>query len=146
MAEKADKKQEKNTIGRIMYVFYIFGLIGALLLVGQLIRIQVFFKPDPAIEAELTPSVTKDLMQPERGAILAQDGRKLAISFTSYVIAMDCSVLKDEFRKDSRNGAETTLPWRMRIYITSFETIEVHPTFFYESPCICCVLYLFSKL
>ena len=30
-------------------------------------------------------------------------------------------------------GAETTLPWRMRIYITSFETIEVHPTFFYES-------------
>ena len=30
-------------------------------------------------------------------------------------------------------GTETTLPWRMRIYVTSFETVEVHPTFFYES-------------
>ena len=30
-------------------------------------------------------------------------------------------------------GTETTLPWRMRVYITATETIEVHPTFFYES-------------
>lgn len=111
MAEKADKKQGKDNIGRIMYVFYILGLIGAIVLVGQLIRIQVFFKPDPAIEAELTPSVTKDLMQPERGAILAHDGRKLAISFTSYVIAMDCSVLKDEFKKDTKDGAAKESEW-----------------------------------
>lgn len=30
-------------------------------------------------------------------------------------------------------GAETTLPWRMRINFAYGETIEVHPTFFYES-------------
>ena len=30
-------------------------------------------------------------------------------------------------------GAETTLPWRMQLWNTPMTTIEVHPTFFYES-------------
>ena len=30
-------------------------------------------------------------------------------------------------------GAETTLPWRMRLWASATEYIEVHPTFFYES-------------
>ena len=30
-------------------------------------------------------------------------------------------------------GAETTLPWRMRLFISEYQAIEVHPTFFYES-------------
>ncbi len=30
-------------------------------------------------------------------------------------------------------GGETTLPWRMRLWTSTTEFIEVHPTFFYES-------------
>ena len=30
-------------------------------------------------------------------------------------------------------GAETTLPWRMRLWVSQYQSIEVHPTFFYES-------------
>lgn len=30
-------------------------------------------------------------------------------------------------------GAQTTLPWRMRLWTSATQTIEVHPTFFYES-------------
>lgn len=30
-------------------------------------------------------------------------------------------------------GAETTLPWRMRLWIGATQSVEVHPTFFYES-------------
>ena len=30
-------------------------------------------------------------------------------------------------------GAETTLPWRMRLWTSATEYVEVHPTFFYES-------------
>lgn len=30
-------------------------------------------------------------------------------------------------------GAETTLPWRMRLWTSASTFIEVHPTFFYES-------------
>ena len=94
-----------------MYLFYILFLIGAVVLVGQLIRVQVFFKPDKAIESKLTPSVTKDIMRPARGAILARDGRMLAISFPSYTIAMDPTVLKDEFARDAQNGREREQEW-----------------------------------
>ena len=48
MAKKGEKGQ-RDRIGRILYVFYILSLIGAIVLVGQIIRIQIFFKPDPAI-------------------------------------------------------------------------------------------------
>lgn len=30
-------------------------------------------------------------------------------------------------------GAETTLPWRMRLWVSTVEYVEVHPTFLYES-------------
>ena len=30
-------------------------------------------------------------------------------------------------------GGETTLPWRMKVWVTAAESIEVHPTFLYES-------------
>lgn len=30
-------------------------------------------------------------------------------------------------------GGETTLPWRMRVWVSTTEYIEVHPTFLYES-------------
>ena len=30
-------------------------------------------------------------------------------------------------------GAETDLPWRMRLWVTAYDYIEVHPTFLYES-------------
>lgn len=30
-------------------------------------------------------------------------------------------------------GAETTLPWRMKLWISEYRSVEVHPTFLYES-------------
>ena len=30
-------------------------------------------------------------------------------------------------------GGETTLPWRMKLWVTSYTSLEVHPTFLYES-------------
>lgn len=111
MAENKGNSGKRDRIGKILYIFYILALTGAVVLMGQLIRIQAFFKPDQAVESELTLPVTREAMTPERGAILAHDGRKLAISFTSYIIAMDCSVLKDEFLKDKKNGAEREEEW-----------------------------------
>ena len=111
MAESTQNNGKRDRIGRILYVFYILFLIGAVVLVGQLIAVQSFFKPDPAIEAKLTPSVTKDIMRPARGAILARDGRMLAISFPSYTIAMDPTVLRDEFARDAQRGKEREQEW-----------------------------------
>lgn len=30
-------------------------------------------------------------------------------------------------------GAETTLPWRMKLWVSQYQSVEVHPTFLYES-------------
>ena len=30
-------------------------------------------------------------------------------------------------------GGETMVPWRMRLFVSEYQAIEVHPTFFYES-------------
>lgn len=127
MAKNTGNMEKRDRIGKVLYVFYILALAGAVVLMGQLIRIQAFFKPDEAIESELTPSVTKDVMTPERGAILARDGRKLAISFTSYVIAMDCSVLKDEFKKDTKNGAARESEWMGKAKELSGKLAEFFP-------------------
>ena len=110
MAENGNKGQ-RDRIGKVMYIFYIIFLILAVILIGQIIGVQTMFKPDPVIEAELTPSVTKDVIRPARGAILARDGRMLAISFPSYTIAIDPSVLKDEFSKDTQNGKDREQEW-----------------------------------
>ena len=126
MAEN-DNRGQRDRIGRILYVFYIFFLIGAVVLVGQLIRVQAFFKPDPAIEAELTPPVTKDVIRPARGAILARDGRMLAISFPSYTIAMDPSVLKDEFAKDKEEGKAREQEWMGKARSLSAGLAEFFP-------------------
>ena len=126
MAENGNRGQ-RDRIGRIMYIFYIFFLIGAVVLVGQLIRVQAFFKPDPAIEAELTPPVTKDVIRPARGAILARDGRMLAISFPSYTIAMDPSVLKDEFAKDKEEGKAREQEWMGKARSLSAGLAEFFP-------------------
>ena len=111
MAERTDNKGTRDRIGKILYVFYIFFLVAAVVLIGKIIAVQCFFKPDPAIESKLTPPVTKDVMRPERGAILARDGRMLAISFPSYTIAMDPSVLKEEFARDASNGKDREQEW-----------------------------------
>ena len=67
MAENGNKGQ-RDRIGKVMYIFYIIFLILAVILIGQIIGVQTMFKPDPVIEAELTPSVTKDVIRPARGA------------------------------------------------------------------------------
>lgn len=111
MAEKNENmKGQRDRIGKILYGFYILFLLAAVVLVGQLIAVQCFFKPDPVIEGELTQAVTKDVLQPERGAILARDGRMLAISFTTYTIAMDPSILKDEYAREA-DGKEKEAAW-----------------------------------
>lgn len=108
--KKGKKKNNGGRVARTLYVFYVLSLIGAAVLIGGIISVMLFFKPDPAIADELTPSVTKTIEEPSRGAILARDGRMFAVSFTSYIIAMDCSVLKEQFANDP-NGAEKEQEW-----------------------------------
>lgn len=129
MAQKTVKNngKQRDSIGIILYVFYVLALFVAVVLIAQLINIQFIFEPNEKIARELTPSVTKSVTNPERGSILARDGRMLAISFTSYSIAMDPSILKDEFAKDKKNGKEKEAEWLGKARELSNGLAEIFP-------------------
>lgn len=111
MAANTGNKGDRDRIGKILYVFYILALAGALLVVGKLFYIQYIFKPNEGIKNALAPAATKEIINPVRGNILACDGRMLAISFTTYNIAMDCSVMKDSYAADKEDGAKKEQIW-----------------------------------
>lgn len=86
----------RDRIGKNLSVLYVLCLIGALLLIGRLIYIQALWKPNPDIESLVTPHPQKVSIDPDRGAILAEDGRLLAMTVPSYDIHMDCTVQSDK--------------------------------------------------
>ena len=89
------KTKKRDRIGVILYLLYVAMLIAALFLIGKIAYIQLIWKPEPKIEAALTPSNTISVVEPARGNILDAEGRLLAISCPIYQFYMDCTVLKD---------------------------------------------------
>ena len=93
--EKTPKTAKRDRIGVILYLLYVVLLLASVVLILRIIGIQLFFNPDPKIEAALTPSNTVSIIEPARGNILDAEGRLLAISCPTYQFYMDCTVLKD---------------------------------------------------
>lgn len=117
----AEKKitgvQTENTIGkdsrvsRILKFIYRLFLVAAFIVIGKIIYIQLFYQPDPRFQKALTPRAKKEVTDPVRGSILAEDGRLLAVSVPMYQIYMDCTVRKAEFDEDGEKGAEENQEW-----------------------------------
>lgn len=104
MAEKdGNRKMTRQRDGRssLLYVIYVLMLGATLLLVGRLVYIQLFMKPDPEISARLTAKSTPHVEKAERGNILACDGRMLAVTYPVYNVTLDCRVVHDSVWKKS---------------------------------------------
>lgn len=131
MREQVEKRDNKkrDRIGVILYVLYLLMLVGSLLLIGKLVYLQIWFKPDPRIKAALTPQSTKIVTQPERGNIYDCHGRLLAMSCPNYIIHMDCTVQKSnyEFMKDREKGIRLENEWRAKARDLSAELAKVFP-------------------
>lgn len=97
MARQGKTRTKRDRIGIALYVFYVLLLLVSLWLIGRLVYIQVFYKPDPKIERALTPRSTRKEIESTRGDILDCNGRTLALTVRRYKICMDCSVRKKEF-------------------------------------------------
>ena len=95
MSNMNTTKPKRDRIGVVLYVLYVLLLFGSLLLIGGILKIQLFFNPDERIVNALTPSNTLKRLEPNRGDILDCNGRLLAISCPSYQFYMDCTVLKE---------------------------------------------------
>lgn len=91
----------------ILYCFYAVVLIAAVVIIGKIVYIQWFWKPDKSVERFFIPQSVKSVIEPERGAIIGYDGKLLALSTPMYQLFMDCTVLKDEFR--SKKGKTDSL-------------------------------------
>ena len=94
-AGKTNKPKKRDRIGVILYVFYVFMLLMSIVLIGGIVYIQLFFRPDKAIVEALTPNDQIRKIDPVRGNIYDCNGKLLAISCPSYQFYMDCTVLKD---------------------------------------------------
>lgn len=125
-AKKAIRKN-RDRIGVILYVAYLLLLLASVLLLVKIVGIQIFFRPDPKIEAALTPKSRARIVEPVRGNIIDCNGRLLAMSCPTYQIAMDCTVRKEEFATDAKKGAANEQAWLDKARALSVELAKVFP-------------------
>ena len=117
----AEKKltgiQTENTSGKssrvsnILMAIHALFLVAAFIVIFKIIYIQLFYRPDPRYQNALIPGSRKEVTDPVRGSILAKDGRLLAVSVPMYQIYMDCTVRKEEFDMNGRDGAKLDREW-----------------------------------
>ncbi|MCR5002930.1 MAG: hypothetical protein K5984_01030, partial [Bacteroidales bacterium] len=101
-------KNDNDRIGAILYIIYTLCLILGFVVILRILWVQVFFSLDDSTAALFKPKSTKVVIEPERGAILACDGRLLAMSTPMYQLCMDCSVQKAAFK----NKPEKEKEWK----------------------------------
>ena len=82
-AGKTNKPKKRDRIGVILYVFYVFMLLMSIVLIGGIVYIQLFFRPDKAIVEALTPNDQIRKIDPVRGNIYDCNGKLLALSCPS---------------------------------------------------------------
>ena len=92
--------KSRDRIGMVLYASYIVMLIASVLVIGKILWLQIFFKPDPEIADVIAPRAVPSKIEPIRGDILDCEGRLLAMSYPVYSIFMDCTVLKSEHEQE----------------------------------------------
>ena len=115
--EKKDRQQKNpDRIVRLMYFVYLAYVLGAVVILGRIVQLQLFYEPDPRIADLFHPRNVRQNLDPERGSILARDGRLIAISTPMYQIYMDCAVLKRDYAEmsDKAKGAALEKAWQAK--------------------------------
>lgn len=106
-------KGKRDRMGVILYWVYLLFLFFSVVIVIRLVHIQGFWSLDKDIEKYYLPRSYKSVIEPERGAIIARDGRLLALSTPMYQLYMDCTVRKDYF-KGRADGAKEEREWCLK--------------------------------
>lgn len=94
--------KNRDRIGMVLYSAYLLLLLLSVAIVGKIVVLQLFFKPDKEIAEVLAPSPERHVIDPARGNITDCEGRPLAISCPVYQIYMDCNVLKRDIAERTR--------------------------------------------
>lgn len=109
MATKEDKAKRRPS--RVLMHFYLFFLALSIVVAGRIYQIQHVWKPNPKHVEFFLPAKQMEKITPMRGTIIDHNGKLLAISTPLYDIRMDCSVQKEAFNDDEKNGKEKEAQW-----------------------------------
>ena len=103
--EIRDTFENRDRIHMVMVgltTLFILLSVGILICIGH---IQATYSVDQKVINLFRPRPDKNVEEPKRGRILAEDGRPLAITSPLYDIYMDCTVRKNEFEEMDRKEA-----------------------------------------
>ena len=114
--EQKQTNKKGDRVVRSLYLLYLGYILGAVLLIVRIVQLQLTYQPDERIADLFHPRNIKEQLDPERGSILAHDGRLIAMSTPMYQVYMDCAVLKREYRdmKDKEKGKRLEAEWRKK--------------------------------
>ena len=102
MASETTQKKKRDSITVVLWLLYILFWLVGFVIIGRIVWLKKVWKPDPSIATYIRPHDVKDVIDPSRGAIMARDGRLLAMSTPMYQIYMDCTVQKEAFAKEKQ--------------------------------------------
>ena len=111
MAEDRNINDRLRTSKILWYLYWVF-IAASLVLVVQIIRLKVFWEPEPLTANLFRPSKSKEVIKPERGAIIDHNGKLIAVSTPMYDIRMDCTVMKETYAKDKKEGKAKENEWK----------------------------------
>lgn len=119
--------REQHRTSRTLWFLYCLFLVLSLVLLGRIVYLQLIWDPnDETIYLHhFQPRKYMHEIEPERGAIMDCNGKLLAFSTPMYNVNMDCTILKDEFAKDEKEGKEKEAAWRADAKKMAFGIAEV---------------------
>ena len=121
-----DRKNTNDRVGMVLYIFYLIVLALSVFVVVRVLYLQYAWQPNPRIERQLTQSVKPVILEPNRGSILSDDGRPLAMSFPRYQVYIDCRVRDAEFKKlKPSNRRDSIAAWKHQVSLLSKGLEEV---------------------
>ena len=104
MAEEKNTKKGGDRMSKILYGFYVLCLLSFFVIAARIIGIMAGYEPDNRIARFFRPNSRREVLVPTRGRIFDRNGRLLAASTPMYQVTMDCTVLKDRFAAETKDG------------------------------------------
>ena len=127
MSRSGDIHKKQDWISILLWVFYCGFLLLSIIIIAKMVKIQFFWEPEAEYVRYFQPKHELVVTKPERGTILDNSGKLLAISTPMYNINMDCTVRKDEFAKvkDPRKRDSLENDWKRKAGLLSKELPKV---------------------
>ena len=125
--DKNINSREQHRTSRTLWFLYCLFLVLSLVLLGRIVYLQLFWDPNDETTYlhYFQPRKYMHEIEPERGSIMDCNGKLLAFSTPMYNVNMDCTILKDDFAKDEKEGKEKETKWRAEAKEMAFGIAEV---------------------